>query len=94
MISFRRVIAVMVVLLSILMVPVGVADAQGCTEKCVRENDRGYCSSPGGFGRGRNCQEYSQCTIYAVDADGAGPGSPQIIVTCTYSCTIEHCSWV
>lgn len=65
-----------------------------CVQKCVRGVDTGYCSDSSGIGSGRNCQEVSECTVHAVDADGAGPGAPIITVTCTYSCSIEHCFWV
>lgn len=65
-----------------------------CNQKCVRGIDTATCQSSTSFGAGRNCVETSACTVYAVDADGAGPGSPQIFVTCTYSCQIEYCYWV
>lgn len=89
--STRSVIALLIAL-AILMIPADSAFA--CSEKCKRELDRNFCSDSLGFNAGQNCREWSECMIYAVDADGAGPGSPTIFVTCQYKCAVDYCNWV
>ncbi len=94
----RRGVAFLIVLMSLLSVPTEPSIAQTrppeCNQKCVRGVDTAACSDASGIGSGKNCQETSHCTVHAVDADGAGPGSPVIVVTCEYNCNIEYCFWV
>jgi hypothetical protein len=94
----KRGLALLMVLVSLLSVPAEFVFAQArppeCSQKCVRGVDTAACSDSSGIGSGKNCRETSECTVHAVDADGAGPGAPIITVTCTYSCSIEYCYWV
>ena len=95
---FRRVSVFVMVLVSIVAVPAELADAQTrppeCNQKCVRGVDSAACSDSTGIGSGKNCFETSECSVHAVDADGAGPGAPIIMVSCVYNCHIEYCYWV
>lgn len=96
--SLRRGLAFLIIIVGVLSSPSALLFAQTrpaeCSQKCVRGVDTGYCSDSTGIGSGKNCVETSQCTVSAVDADGAGPGSPIITVSCVYACAIEYCFWV
>lgn len=92
MTSRMRVVALALLVAVSLFVPANVA--QACSEKCKREVDRNYCDASGGFLAGRNCQEWQECSTQWIDADGAGPGSPQLYVVCQYKCAVELCNWV
>jgi hypothetical protein len=98
MTSSRRSFVFLLILVSLLTVPAELADAQArppeCNQKCVRGYDTAWCEPVSGFGGGKNCKEWSECTIHAVDADGAGPGAPIIFVSCAYRCTVDFCVWV
>jgi hypothetical protein len=93
-----RAFVFLMVLVSILTVPAGPADAQTrppeCNERCSRSFDTLACSLSSGIGSGKNCRITYEYVIHAVDADGAGPGAPIILVSTIYRCEIDHCYWV